>query len=313
MKQILKKSIQIFLTAGLVLLSITACATLSPARPEITATTTPEMVFTPPQNAPDEMPTTAPLPSQTPTEVGCLEIEGRIESQVLNGADLARPLPYRVYLPPCYNPDQPGGYPVLFLLHGQNMTEAAWQELGIQETADRLIVNQETVPFLIVMPREEYYLQEFSESVFDNALIEALLPAIAGSYSTSSERNCRAIGGISRGASWALVLGWNHWKEFGAIGAHSVPNAPFSPSRLRALKESISPGDLPRIRIDIGEADRYFKGAQQLHTLFDQLNIPHQWLVQPGAHNMEYWQIHLESCLRWYAVEWNNRCVEGLP
>ena len=107
------------------------------------------------------------------------------------------------------------------------MTEAIWQELGIQEIADQLIRDKETPPFVIVMPREEYFLQEFKESEFDNALIEVLLPDIAERYSTSPYRTCRAIGGISRGASWAMELGWTHWKEFGAIGAHSVPNALF--------------------------------------------------------------------------------------
>jgi len=236
-----------------------------------------------------------------------------METLELDNPGPARVLPCRVYLPPCYDPDLSGGYPVLFLLHGQSMTEAVWEELGIRGTADRLIHSGESGPFVIVMPREEYYLQDFSESGFDNALIETLLPAVAANYNISLNRSCRAIGGISRGASWALVLGWNYWKEFGAIGAHSVPSSPFSPSRLRSLQGALSPNDLPRLHIDIGESDRYFTGAQHLHALFDQFSIPHQWQVEAGAHNREYWQAHLESYLRWYAAGWAGQCFEELP
>ena len=317
MNQLFKKSTLILLCADLIFLFIAGCTSTSLARPKPSAPAAPEITVTPthaiPHKTPDEPLPTIPLPNQTPTTAGCVQQNGRIEALELNNPDLIRPLSYQVYLPPCYSSTLSGGYPVILLLHGQSMTDAVWQELGIQEIADQLIRNQEMPPFVIVMPREEYFLQAFKESEFDNALIEVLLPEIAERYNTSPERTCRAIGGISRGASWAMELGWTHWKEFGAIGAHSIPNASFSGSRLRTLKESISPNDLPRILIDIGESDRYFKGAQQLHTLFDQMNIPHQWQVGTGAHNAAYWQTHLESYLRWYAAGWEESCTKAIP
>ena len=317
MKQLLKKSTLILLCADLILLFIAGCTIASPSRPKPSTPAIPEIVFTPtqsiPEETPDEQPKTEPLPSQTPPAAGCVEQRGRIEALELSDPSLIRPLLCQVYLPPCYSATLPEGYPVIILLHGQSMTEATWQELGIQETADQLIRNKEIPPFLIVMPREEYFLQEFKESEFDNALIEVLLPDIAERYNTSPYRACRAIGGISRGASWAMELGWTHWKEFGAIGAHSVPNASFSGSRLRTLKESTPTNDLPRILIDIGESDRYFKGAQQLHILFDQMDVPHHWRVEAGAHNAAYWQAHLESYLRWYAAGWGESCMKAIP
>ena len=302
------KTLLIFLAASLTLLYMPGCTGNGAARPKPTAIT----VLPTPDTALTEQPPATPLPGPMPTEAGCVEREGGIETQELSDPGLSRPLTYRIYFPPCYDSARPEGYPVVFLLHGQSMTEAVWEELGIRETADRLIRDKETVPFLIVMPREEYFLQEFKESEFDNALIEVLLPAAAESYNISLDRTCRAIGGISRGASWAMLLGWVHWEDFGAIGAHSVPNAPFSSSRLRALKEAIPSGSLLRIGIDIGESDRYFKGAQQLHTLLDRFDIPHEWQVETGAHNTDYWRAHLEDYLRWYAAGWES-CDTDLP
>ena len=310
------KTLLIFLAASLSLLYLAGCTGINAGQPDPTATAAVQTTFTPvpptPDILPTEQPSATPLPSLTPTAEGCTENEGRIEAGELSDPALSRPLSYRVYLPPCYDAARPEGYPVVFLLHGQSMTETIWEEMGIQETADRLIRDKETVPFLIVMPREEYFLQEFKESEFDKALIEALLPTAAENYNISSERACRAIGGISRGASWAMLLGWVDWEDFGAIGAHSVPNAPFSSSRLRTLKEGIPSGDLPRILIDIGESDRYFKGAQQLHALLGQLDIPHEWQVEAGAHNTDYWQAYLEAYLRWYAAGWES-CDTNLP
>ena len=59
-----------------------------------------------------------------------------------------------------------------------------------------------------------------------------MLPLMDANYAVSTDRNCRALGGISRGAAWSAMLGVENWEEFAAIGTHSVPNAPFSEVRL---------------------------------------------------------------------------------
>ena len=273
-------------------------ATATPWQPLPTETMIPTL-------QPSPTSTATPTPQPSPTAASCREEHGRIESFQIENTVFQKSLVYRVYLPPCYNPELSTGYPILYLLHGQTQTEELWEEMGILDIADQLITSNEAPPFIIVMPLEEYYLQYFNESVFDNELLEILVPTMEQSYVVNQDRSCRAIGGISRGASWAVYLGFIHWENFGVIGAHSVPNAPFSASRLNTLLTAIPSDQLPRIAIDIGNSDMYYDSAIQLDNLLTYYDVPHEWLVSDGSHNIAYWQSHLEQYLRWYTQSWD--------
>jgi enterochelin esterase-like enzyme len=212
-------------------------------------------------------------------------------------------IPFHIYLPPCYDP-QEGTYPLLVLLHGQSDTSELWMRMGIQLLADGLINRGEVPPFVILMPTEAYYLQDFLDSVFGQALFADLLPWMENEYAVSTERTCRALGGISRGAAWSALLGIQNWEQFAAIGAHSVPNAPYSEVRLKSLLEEIPAGSMPRIWMDTGDMDRYRKSAEAFAELLTRRGVPYEWHLNPGAHEEAYWRAHLEDYLRWYASSW---------
>jgi enterochelin esterase-like enzyme len=209
-----------------------------------------------------------------------------------------------VFLPPCYDPLHPGGYPVLYLLHGQGMDESGWNTMGASHTAARLIASGELNPFLMVMPREDYYLQDMTQSGFGRALLEDLLPWVETQYAVCSERSCRAIGGMSRGATWAMMIALEHPGLFSAAGGHSLPNAFFSPYYLQLLWEAQPEDERMRLYLDIGEFDRYRPGAEEFQQQLDFLQIPHEWHLNPGTHDHAYWIEHVEDYLRWYAEDW---------
>ncbi len=243
-------------------------------------------------------------PSPTPTPACSLSAGGHLEQASLPSQTIGKPLEYWVYLPPCYteNPAQP--YPWLLLLHGQSMDAEVWVRMGVQTRADELIAGGKTPPFAIVMPTEAYYLQEMSEARFGEAVLQELLPAVQARYALCAQPECRAVGGLSRGALWALRLALKGDPTFGAVGGHSLPNSPFSPSKLRALLAARSPQPPPRIWLDSGNLDRYLRGATQFHELLTQQNVAHTWTVNEGAHEEPYWQAHLGEYLQWYAQDW---------
>jgi enterochelin esterase-like enzyme len=255
------------------------------------------------------IPVSTPEPRPTATAAACRETRGRLETQELVPGLAPYPIPVQVYLPPCYDPLE-GTYPVLYLLHGQSDTADLWLRMGIQSLADDLITSGQTAPFVIVLPTEPYYLQDFTDSIYGQAFVTDLLPWVEGLYAVSTERSCRAIGGISRGAAWAALLGMENWQQFGAIGAHSVPNAPYSESRLKYLLEDIPAGNLPRVWLDSGNLDRYRKSAQAFDELLTRRGVDHEWHLNEGAHEEAYWQAHLEDYLRWYAAPWGE-CVKA--
>lgn len=196
-------------------------------------------------------------------------------------------------------------YPVLYLIHGQSYNDDQWQRLGVPETADRLITLETIPPLIVVMPRDRSWEQP-TDSGFGEAVVEILIPYIDARYRTIAERKYRAIGGLSRGAGWAVHLGLTHWDLFGAIGAHSLPIFKSDASKISTWIESIPTPSLPRIYLDIGDKDRppILGSAIWFEELLSQKGVPHEWYLNQGYHEEAYWQAHVEPYLIWYTQEW---------
>jgi enterochelin esterase-like enzyme len=232
-----------------------------------------------------------------------LPLQGQVVSGEVTTSLLKQPLGYLVYLPPGYDSQAARRYPVLFLLHGQGSTDDQWVHLGINAAADRLIEAGEISPMIIVMPYEvDSPVPE--QTNFGQAVVSVLVPWIDAHYLTQAERAERAIGGLSRGAAWAMRLGLIYWQIFGAIGAHSYPmfygDGPLIPKWLAA----IPPESYPRIYLDVGKSDPGIQVVQDFEAYLTDQGIPHEFHMYTGYHEESYWQTHLDDYLRWYANGW---------
>ncbi|MDK1027783.1 MAG: alpha/beta hydrolase-fold protein [Anaerolineae bacterium] len=243
--------------------------------------------------------TSLPPPTITPTAepLGCLTQPGRIERKVIS--ETTPPQDYLIYLPPCYDDQSDVEYPVLYLLHGQTYTYDQWVRLGAVSIVDKLILSGEASPLIIVFPDDRYWNVQAGPG-FGQRLVDSLVPHIDQQYSTRDDREYRAIGGMSRGAGWALRLGLQRWELFGTLGLHSP--AIFGEDRLFVYDwlRSIPPESWPNIFIDSGESDSELGFNTEFENSLSELGIPHEWHLYPGQHNEAYWQAHVEEYLRWY-------------
>jgi enterochelin esterase-like enzyme len=237
--------------------------------------------------------------------LACWSEGGRIETGQIQTGLLRSPLEFRVYIPPCYDQEKGRRYPVLYLIHGQSYNDDQWDRLGADETAGRLIADGEVPPFLIVLPRDRVWTQP-TEDKFGEAVVNDLIPWIDETYRTLPDRSDRAIGGLSRGAGWALHLGLSHWDLFGAFGTHSLPVFWTDLPDIKKWLDTIPREKMPRIYMDIGEQDRpqIMKSAVWFENLLTEKDIPHVWHLYPGYHEEAYWEAHVEEYLRWYAEYW---------
>ena len=229
----------------------------------------------------------------------------RLEQTSLSDPRLKLPMEVRIFLPPCYTEQPERRYPVLYLIHGQNYNDDQWDRLGVDETAAALMASGEMPPFIIVLPRDRSWDQP-SVDPFGRVLVEQLLPWMDATYRTLPERAYRAVGGLSRGAGWALHLGLSRWELFGAIGGHSLPVFWEDTAHIRTWLDAIPSELLPRIYLDIGEKDRpqIMESAVWFENLLSDKGIPHEWYLFPGYHEEAYWQSHVQAYLRWYAALW---------
>jgi enterochelin esterase-like enzyme len=219
------------------------------------------------------------------------------------------PQEYLVYLPPCYDEMPDVRYPVLYLLHGQTYTDDQWVRLGAVEVMDRLFLEDQVSTFIIVFPDDRYWNVQAGPG-FGERLVDHLIPYVDRNYRTLANRNYRAIGGLSRGAGWALRLGLQRWNLFGTLGLHSL--AAFGDDRpyLAYWLDEIPSDSWPNIFIDTGESDSELGFNSLFEDMLTQLGIPHEWHLYPGAHDEAYWEAHVEEYLRWYADVWAAQAEE---
>lgn len=244
-------------------------------------------------------------PQATPAGSACLSDGGQVRLFELDSQFMPGALRVRVYTPPCYDEQPQRSFPVLYLFHGQTYNDDQWDRLGADEVADTLIGAGELEPFLIVMP---YYpsSNQPSANPFEDAFLQELLPWVSDYYRVPDEREYRAVGGLSMGASWALHFGVLHPEKFGAMAGHSPPVFVEDASQVRGWLAEIPADMLPRIWLDIGDRDQAAirASAEWFEGVLTEMDIPHEWHLFVGRHEEAYWEELVELYLRWYAAEW---------
>ena len=291
-------------------LVLTACSVEStsevpvspiPGSPQVTESELSSSIPVVESATPDLSLTSEPSLTPDPSEP-CLERHGRVESFSISKRE--QEITGHIYTPPCYSGNQDHRYPSLYLLHGATETDQQWEELGVFDIADKLISSGEIPPLIIILPREKSWIS-LPDNPFGNQLIKDLLTWVDGEYRTSTAREHRAIGGLSRGGNWAVRLGLLYWGQFGSIGAHSTPLFVGDLELLSGWIETIPVSKIPRIYLDIGRHDKDLTKSSAFEEELIKLKIPHSWHLFPGTHNESYWQEHLEEYLLWYSSGWS--------
>jgi enterochelin esterase-like enzyme len=139
-----------------------------------------------------------------------------------------------VYTPPAYQTNTKERYPVLYLQHGSGEDETGWAVQGKANLIlDNLIAEGKAVPMIIVMDNG-YALKPQDPgntarpfSVFEDVMVQEIIPMIDGKFRTKTGREHRAIAGLSMGANQTIRIIMNHLDKFSAIGGFSgTPNYP---------------------------------------------------------------------------------------
>ncbi len=201
-------------------------------------------------------------------------------------------------------------FPVVYLLHGYSGSYRDWVRLAknVEVYADKLNI-------LIVCPDGGYgswYWDSPADPSFkyETFMVSELIPWVDDHYKTIKDKKGRGITGLSMGGHGALYLAIRHQDVFGAAGSMSggvdirpFPNNWDMAKRLGAYAEFpdrwekhtvmnllhlLKPNALALI-VDCGTEDFFLKVNERLHQELLYRNIPHDYIVRPGAHNWPYW------------------------
>ena len=132
-----------------------------------------------------------------------------------------------VYTPAEYDKNTTKRYPVLYLQHGSGEDETGWPTQGKANLIlDNLIAAGKAVPMIIVM--DNGYAVKASQTApgrgafpFEDVLIGEIIPMIDASFRTLTDRDHRAMAGLSMGANQTITITMNNLDKFSYIAGFS--------------------------------------------------------------------------------------------
>ena len=222
---------------------------------------------------------------------------GTIETLEYDSTTVGNKRKTLVYLPPGYSADTK--YPVLFLLHGIGGDEEEWHRQGHPEIIlDNLIADKKAVPMIIVLPNGRAQKDDRANAgmgaagsfaTFEGDLIKDLIPFIQSKYSVNTNRESRALAGLSMGGGQSLDFGLAHLDLFPWIGGFSSAPNTHSPEQL-VPDPAKATQMLKLLWLSGGDKDGLINIGQRTHAYLKEKNVPHIWHVNASGHDFNAWK-----------------------
>lgn len=235
-----------------------------------------------------------------------------------------------VYLPPKYDEQTKVRYPVLYLQHGAGEDETGWIRQGNANfILDNLLAAKNCKPMIVVMaygyahragePEPDLFAKGFGSpemlkamqdmaAAFEDDVTQALIPYIDSTFRTLSDRDHRAMAGLSMGGMQTFQITLNHLDRFSYIGGFSGAggmlvlgdrkldpktdyNGVFADPAAFAKKVH-----LLWVGVGTKEPERMRAGLQRLHQSLLDANIQHVFYESPDTdHEWQTWRRDLKD------------------
>jgi enterochelin esterase-like enzyme len=207
----------------------------------------------------------------------------------------------QVYTPPGYSTEKK--YPVLYLLHGIGGDETEWQRFAKPNVLlDNLLADAKATPMIVVMPNGRAQKNDRAGSnpiatapafaAFEQDLLKDVIPTIEMRYSVQSDREHRALAGLSMGGGQSLNFGLAHLDSFAWIGGFSsAPNT--KPAAELVPDPAAARQQLKLLWLACGNKDGLIRISQRVHAYLKEKEVPHIWHVDGHAHDPTEWKNNL--------------------
>jgi enterochelin esterase family protein len=135
-----------------------------------------------------------------------------------------------VYTPAEYDANPNKRYPVLYLQHGGGEDETGWVRQGyMHNIMDNLIAEGRSVPMIVVMDRGYAVAPTAAGAprparnmgMFPEVLAKEIVPMIDKNYRTRTDRESRAMAGLSMGGMHTFQTVMNNLDKFAWMGGFS--------------------------------------------------------------------------------------------
>lgn len=151
----------------------------------------------------------------------------RILFKGFNAPALGREASYSIFLPPAYEKEPERMFPVIYFLHGMWNDHTSWavERYGdIPTTLEAMMLDGRIPQAVLVHPNGEnsFYTDYLDGSLkFETMVVTDLIREIEENYRVKSDRNSRALGGVSMGGYGALKIAMKHPELYASVAGIS--------------------------------------------------------------------------------------------
>jgi enterochelin esterase family protein len=233
----------------------------------------------------------------------------------------------RVYTPPGYEASD-ATYPVFYLIHGGGDNDAGWTTIGRANfILDNLLAARKAQPMIVVMPngsvprkgrhrlvgaersdpaaiKERIEAIAASHDTFVEDLLQTIMPTVEGMFRVRTDRESRAIAGLSMGGAETLRVAPSNLDKFAYIGVFSMGlqvgaeacvNTDFEERNAAFFADPARTNErLKLFYIASGDDDQIVTdGPRRLSATLTQHGIEHTFNETTGGHTWINWRRYL--------------------
>jgi enterochelin esterase-like enzyme len=217
-----------------------------------------------------------------------------------------------VYTPPGYETGS-DKYPVLYLLHGAGDSDDSWSSVGRANfILDNLIAAGKAKPMIVVMPAGHTGPFGFGappaaggrpnlgNNAFEQDFTKDIRPYVENHYRVQSDRNSRAIAGISMGGAQTLNVALADLKDYAYVGVFSSGLLFRDMSQWESeLKPKLTDDDakkgLKLLWFSTGSQDFLIQQTRSSVDLLKKLGLKPEFKESEGGHTWINWQKYLNE------------------
>ncbi|HEY2953006.1 MAG TPA: alpha/beta hydrolase-fold protein [Verrucomicrobiae bacterium] len=232
-----------------------------------------------------------------------------------------------VYTPPGYESGK-GRFPIFYLLHGAGDSDEAWTSVGRAGfILDNLIADGKAKPMVVVMPAGHTRPFSFGARTgtstnsasgrspvdeFVEDFVNDIMPYAERHYRVYTDRQHRAIAGLSMGGSQSLNIAIPHLEKFGYVGVFSsgvlgafgagrggATNAPAGPTWEERHKDALDNAKVKKglklFWFATGKDDFLIETSRGSVAMLKKHGFNPEFKETPGAHTWINWREYLNE------------------
>lgn len=203
-----------------------------------------------------------------------------------------------VYTPAEYETRHDKKYPVLYLQHGMGEDERGWHEQGMMANIlDNQIAAGKCVPMIVVMDygncgyihgtRPGETRDKFGAS-FTPIMLNELIPFIEQTFRVKTDRDNRAMAGLSWGGHETFQITLNNLDKFSHIGSFSGALFFLADGIDKACGGVFNDADAFNNRVHtlfLGMGSEENFGSDKISEALKRAGINHTYYISPGTHH----------------------------